>query len=378
MLTNLFKSKSMKIGIDCRMYSSKFTGIGKYTKELIENLARLDQNNQYYLYFNTEEFNQFKPIGPNFKKFEVNAPHYSIQEQTKFALALYQTNPDLVHFTHFNSPIAYLKKQITTIHDLTLHFHPGKKYTNPLARLAYKTVFRAAITKSKHIIVPTQHTAEDLHRLYPGTKNKTTTIYEGVSNNFLEFSPTQTPNLDFELPENYILYTGNWRSHKNLNNLLLAFEILKSHYNYTGKIVITGNPNSAYPETTEKVEQLKQAGLLIAPGLIPEEHLPYLYYKADCYVFPSLYEGFGLPVLEAFATKTPTVVSNSSCLTEIGQNGVLSFNPLDSQEMAFKINQAITDNQIRSNLIENGSNRLKDFSFSKMAQETLNLYQSIK
>jgi glycosyltransferase involved in cell wall biosynthesis len=367
----------MKIGIDCRMYSTKFTGIGKYTKQLVENLAKIDQINQYLLYFNKDEFHDFKPPAPNFKKYEIDAPHYSLKEQTLFALALYQTNPDIMHFTHFNSPLLYIKKQITTIHDLTLHFYPGKKYTHPLQRLAYKTIFQAAITKSKAIITPTNHTANDLIRLYPSAKNKTKTIYEGADENFLNFNPQTSPKPQITLPENYILYTGNWRSHKNLNTLLTAFEILKSQYNYTGKIVITGNPNTAYPDTMQKVEELKQKGDLIATGLLPDEQLPYLYYKADCYVFPSLYEGFGLPVLEAFATKTPCVVSNSSCLEEVGQKGVLSFNPLDSQDMAHKINQAITNPQTRSQLIEAGSARLSDFSFAKMAKETLDLYQSI-
>ena len=367
----------MKIGIDCRMYSTKFTGIGKYTKQLVENLAKIDKNNQYFLYFNQEEFKDFKVPGPNFTKFEVNSPHYSIQEQTKFALALYQTSPDVMHFTHFNSPLLYLKKQITTIHDLTLHFHPGKKYTHPLQRLAYKTVFRAAVAKSNHIITPTNHTANDLIRLYPSAKKKTSTIYEGIDDNFANFDPMMSPKPDFELPENYILYTGNWRSHKNLPNLLSAYQILKTDYNYSGKLVITGNPNSMYPETKIKIDEFKLHNEIITPGMIPEEHLPYLYYKADCYVFPSLYEGFGLPVLEAFSTKTPTVVSNSSCLQEVGGKGVLSFNPIDPQDIAHKIHQAISNPETKSKLIQAGTERLKDFSFKKMAKETLNIYESV-
>jgi glycosyltransferase involved in cell wall biosynthesis len=365
----------MIIGIDCRMYSTKFTGIGKYTKQLVENLSQIDSENQYYLYFNQEEFNNFKPPAPNFKKFEINAPHYSLKEQTTFALALYQTRPDVMHFTHFNSPACYIRKQVTTIHDLTLHFYPGQKYTKPLQRLAYKTVFQASLLKSNTIITPTKHTQKDLLKLYPSTKNKTTTIYEGTDSLFNNFNPSSDSKPEFELPENYILYTGNWREHKNLNNLISAFEILKNQYNYPGKLIITGNSSSGEQSLQGRIQKLVDQDLIITPGLIPENQLPYLYYKADCYVFPSFYEGFGLPVLEAFATKTPTVVSNSSCLEEVGQKGVLTFNPLDPQEMAIKINQAITSPETRSQLIQNGSERLKDFSFKTMAQETLKVYQ---
>lgn len=367
----------MRIGIDCRMYSTKFTGIGKYTKQLVENLAKIDHKNEYFLYFNTEEFENFKGLAPNFHKIEVNAPHYSLKEQTKFALALYQTNPDIVHFTHFNSPILYFGKQITTIHDLTLHFYPGQKNRSLLHKLAYKLIFRATITKAKKIITPSKHTAKDLNTIYRGTKKKTHTIYEAADELYTNFDSTKTPQLDFKLPEKYILYTGNWRSHKNLNNLVLAIEILKTHYNYTGKLVITGNSSSAEPDLVQKIESLKQKNLIVTPGMIPEEHLPYLYYKADCYVFPSLYEGFGLPVLEALATNTPTVVSNTSCLPEIGQNAVLTFNPRDPQDIAHKISQTINDPKTRSTLIQEGQKRLQDFSFQKMAQETLKLYESV-
>jgi glycosyltransferase involved in cell wall biosynthesis len=367
----------MRIGIDCRMYSTKFTGIGKYTKQLVENLAKIDQENEYFLYFNKEEFENFRPLAPNFHKIEVNAPHYSLREQTKFALALYQTKPDIVHFTHFNSPLLYFGKQITTIHDLTLHFYPGLKNNGLLHKLAYKLIFRSSITKASKIITPSKHTAKDLNELYPRTSQKTATIYEATDELFTKFDPTKKPNLTFELPENYILYTGNWRSHKNLNNLILAFEILRTHYNYTGKLVITGNPSSAEPDLFSKIEKLKQQNLIVTPGMIPEDHLPYLYYKASCYVFPSLYEGFGLPVLEALATNTPTVVSNTSCLPEIGDKAVLTFNPRDPQDIAHKINQAINDPEIRSNLIQEGQKRLQNFSFKKMAEETLELYKSL-
>jgi glycosyltransferase involved in cell wall biosynthesis len=358
------------------MYSTKFTGIGKYTKQLIENLAKVDSHNQYLLYFNSEEFNNFKPPASNFTKYEVNAPHYSLKEQTLFAFVLYQTKPDIMHFTHFNSPFLYFRKQVTTIHDLTLHFYPGQKYTNPIQRFAYKSVFRAAITKSKKIITPTIHTANDLSRIYPGSKKKTITIHEGTDENFNNFTPDKVPNFSFELPQEYILYTGNWREHKNLNNLISAFEILKNQYDYTGKLIITGNPNSGDQKLQDRISKLVKAGSVITPGLIPEEQLPYLYYKASCYVFPSYYEGFGLPVLEAFATKTPVVVSNNSCLPEVGQNAVLTFNPEDPQEIAIKINQVLTNPETRSKLIEAGTNRLKDFSFEKMAKETLEIYNA--
>ncbi len=357
------------------MHSTKFTGIGKYVEQLIKNLALIDQENQYILYFNSPEFENFTPPGPNFKKYLVNAPHYSLKEQTKFPLAIHQTNPDVVHFPHFNSPIGTFRKQVTTIHDLTLHFFPGRKYTKPHQRIAYKAALYSALRKSNKIITVSNNTEKDLHKLYPFTKKKTQTIYEGVDSLFVH--TPDIPKLTFDLPKKYLLYTGNWRSHKNLTNLIIAFQILKDDYNYAGKLILTGTEDPIYPETRNKIREYDLENQIITPGLIPEDHLPYIYSKADCYVFPSLYEGFGLPVLEAFGSRTPVACSNTSCLPEIGGDAILTFNPLDPQEIALKVNEVLTKKGLRDDLIEKGLQRLNDFSFEKMARKTLTLYNSV-
>jgi len=250
----------MKIGIDCRMYSTKFTGIGKYVQQLVYHLSKIDQKNTYFLYFNEPEYSNFNSQNPNFHKILVNAAHYSIQEQLKFPRIIRKTNPDLVHFTHFNTPFLTLRPQITTIHDLTLNFFPGKKFNRFHERLAYKAILQKTLRFSKHIINVSKHTENDLHRLYKFTKKKTSTIYLGVGDTFLNFDPSQSVNLDFKLPKNYLLYTGNWRNHKNLPNLIKAFSILKKEYKYNGKLVITGNENPLYPETRIKIlkEKLEQ------------------------------------------------------------------------------------------------------------------------
>lgn len=357
------------------MHSTKFTGIGKYTQQLIKHLAKIDKQNTYLLYFNNPEFESFQPKSDNFHKILVDAPHYSLKEQTKFPLVIHKTNPDLVHFTHFNSPLLSIKPQVTTIHDLTLNFYPGKKYNKTYQRLAYKGILHKSLKASKRIIAVSKNTEQDLHKLYSFTRKKTTTIYEGVDEIFQQ--DIQKPDLEFELPKKYLLYTGNWRSHKNLPNLIKAFHILKEEYNYKGKLILTGKPNPLYPQTKSTITRYKLNDDVIMPGLIPEGHLPYLYQQAQCYVFPSFYEGFGLPILEAFATKTPVCTSNTSCLPEIGGNATLTFNPNDPTEIALRINQILTTKDLREKLIQNGTERLQEFSFQKMAQQTLEVYNSL-
>lgn len=364
-----------RIVIDCRMYSTKFTGIGKYTQELIKNLAELKSNHEFLLLFNSDEYKTFTPPAANFHKIEVNCPIYSLKEQTKLPLFLYQLKPDLVHFTHFNAPILYFKKQITTIHDLTLNHDKGRKFSNLAQRFAYQLTLQSVLFKSKKIITVSKSTANDLAKTYPFTKKKIQTIYLGLDE--IYYKPElQTSHLP-DLPKNYILYTGNWRSHKNLPNLIKAFFALKKDYKYSGKLVLTGRPDDKYPETLEKISELGLEQDVIKIGLVPDATLPALYHKAEAYVFPSLYEGFGLPILEAFATATPVVASNIDTLNEIGGEAILTFNPIDPQDIAHKTNMAITDKNKRTEMITSGLARLKDFSFEKMARQTLDQYNSI-
>jgi glycosyltransferase involved in cell wall biosynthesis len=347
-----------KIAIDCRMFSSKFTGIGKYTQELITNISKQDTKNTYYLLFNTEEFNNFKLPGKNFHKLEVNCPIYSLKEQFKLALVLYQLNVDLVHFTHFNASVFYLKKQILTIHDLTQQFY--KNETNPIKYLLYKIVLMFNLLKAKQIITVSNSTKKDLNTEYKFTTKKSQTIYLGVDEHF-----NQNITDQLKLPGNYILYTGNRKKHKNLQNLFKAFSILQNEYKYEGSLIITGTL-----DPTLKIKDLIQI------GFVPDENLPELYKKATVYVFPSFIEGFGIPILEAFACQTPTAVSNTGSLPEIGQDAVLTFNPNDPQDIAHKIYTIISNEPTKQKLIAKGNERLKEFSFQKMATQTLKLYKS--
>ncbi len=366
------KTKPIKIGIDCRMYSKKFTGIGRYINQLIFHLSKIDNTNQYYLFLNKDDFHELKSPSPNFHKILVNAPHYSFREQTTFLYHLYRQNLDLVHFTNFNHPLLYLKSQVTTIHDLTLNFYPGKKFQSPIYKLAYKLILWAATIKSKAIITISKNTQKDLQQFYPKSKNKTHIIYNGVDQTFLK----NTQKSSLKLPSEYLLYTGNWRVHKNLINLVKGFKLLKEKHNYQGQLLLTGKPNPLYPETLNFIQSQKLQNDVQLLGLVEEEELPHLYKNATAYIFPSLYEGFGLPILEAYASKTPVCCSNTSCLPEIAGQGALFFNPNSPQDIAKTINTLLTSPQLQKDLINKSQKQLKKFSFATMAQKTHNLYIS--
>jgi glycosyltransferase involved in cell wall biosynthesis len=369
----------MKIGIDCRMYSTNFTGIGRYVYELTRHLFKIDKKNEYVLFFNEPQFNDFEPETANIKKILVNAHHYSFQEQIKFLKLINREKLDLMHFTHFNAPIFYDKPFTVTIHDLTLSFFPGKKMNNFFYRTAYNLTIKNAVKKSKKIIAVSNNTKEDIQTIYQIDPKKIAVIYEGVDQKFHSKVDEHTIAASikmYKINRPYILYTGVWRSHKNLPRLIKAFHILKSEYGFDGDLVITGRHDPLYaPDLLENIISLKLEPNIIFTGMVDEEELITLYNGASLYAFPSLYEGFGLSPLEAMQCGTPVAASNTSCIPEIcGEKNALYFDPQDPYDMAEKIFQILSQKTLRENLIKSGLSHVKKFSWKKMAEETLKIY----
>lgn len=370
------------IGIDCRMYSSRFTGIGRYVYELTSNLFKIDDKNHYVLFFNDPEFDAFTPPNERVTKVRANAPHYSLAEQTKLLFQLRKQKLDLMHFTHFNAPILFKHPSIVTIHDLTLSFYPGKKMTSPLFRYAYKKTISSAVKNAKKLIAVSKNTKKDMENILETDPAKVHVIYEGVNANF---RPIEDETYKMKLKEKlgiadpFLLYTGVWRTHKNLQNLIKAFAILKKEYGYPGHLVITGKHDPTYaPEIFKLTSDLRLTEEIIFTGMVEELELIALYSAAQVYVFPSLYEGFGLPPLEAMQCGTPVAASNASCVPEIcGEDNALFFNPKDPRDMADKIFTITSETTLRDRLIERGFQRVKQFSWEKMAKETLALYNEI-
>ncbi len=385
MLLPLNHHKSMRIGIDCRMYSSHFTGIGRYVFELVENLQKIDHENQYFLFFNQPEFNNFQAENLNFHKELVDVKHYSFAEQFKFKKILEMYNLDLMHFTHFNAPIFYRRPSVVTIHDLTLHFFPGKKMTSIFHRLAYAMTIRSSVKKARKVIAVSRATARDVEEILHVPLSKMQVIYEGVN---ADFKPVNNQSLlthtlnKYQIHKPYLLYTGVWRDHKNLKGLLKAFQLIYKKHDL--QLVITGRKENVYADQIFNLarelglmgdnQSAQETPRVIFPGLIGEDELIVLLNAAHAYVFPSFYEGFGLPPLEAMQCGTPVVASNVSCIPEICGNNAVYFDPHSPEDMALAIEKLINDQDLYNRLVSSGLEHVKKFSWAKMARETHQLY----
>jgi len=318
--------KTLKIGIDARMFSDAFTGIGRYNYELTKRLftqKTLDGKKlEWVIFLNDPQFGEFD-FPAQVKKVRVNAGHYSGAEQSKFLAQLYKENCDLVHFTHFNLPLGYIKPFVVTIHDTTISFYPGKKMNAWWRKAAYGAVIRRAVRASRHIITVSAHTKSDVVKLFKANGDKISPIHIAPSSEFKPVSEAlqQAVKQKYALTHEFLLYTGNWREHKNLVGLVKAFGVLKKDSQFKNlQLVITGKEDPFYPEVKQTIKDLNLEASIKLVGLVSIEDLVALFNAATVYVCPSFYEGFGLPPIEAMGCGTPVATSNTASLPEVCGN----------------------------------------------------------
>lgn len=369
--------KPVKIGIDARMFSDAFTGIGRYTYELTHRFFEMHPDVEWVLFLNEPQYSQFD-FPANVRKVRVNAPHYSFAEQTRFLRLLTREKCDLVHFTHFNVPLFYRGKFVVTIHDTTISFFPGKKFKSWWRRAAYRLVISRAISRAKKVITVSHNTAADVQKLFSVSREKVIPIWNGIGTDFHPCSETEHERVrrKFQLSPQFLLYTGVWREHKNLVGLLRAFALLKSSHPDL-QLVITGREDPHYPEVLSTIRELGLSESVKCVGLVDFPDLQALYSAATVYVFPSFYEGFGLPPLEAMAAGTPVAASNSSAIPEVCGEAAHFFNSRSPEDMARKMEEIFQDTELRAGLIARGQERIKKFDWDQSAAETLRVYGSV-
>jgi glycosyltransferase involved in cell wall biosynthesis len=389
----------MKIGIDARMLGEEQTGIGLYIKNLIENIAKLDKEDEYILFLRKEQFDSFELPEKNFKKVLADYRWYSFSEQFYFLFKLYFENLDLVHFPSFNAPIFYFKKRITTIHDLTPKYFPGHKMNSFLRRFASNMVFLRSISGSRKIISVSEYTKKEILKFYKIKSEKIEVIYQGIPNANKNTTKATAQNHqvsddrqilgDFEskkifkknflekykIRKPYIFYTGVWRNHKNIVGLVYAFERLREKYNKDILLVLGGKEDPFYPEVRKTWENLGLKDNIITPGFIKNEEMGIFLKNAEVFVLPSFVEGFGFGPLEALSYGTPVAVSDAGAMPEVLGESALYFDPNNNKDIAEKINKLLEDDGLRKALIEEGKKRLVNYTWISCTKNTLRLYK---
>ncbi len=362
----------MRIGIDARLFGNKDTGLGRYTKNLIINLGKIDKQNTYYVFGGAEAAKVTEKLR-NFNFIPLRTKIYSYSEQVINPIIFIKYKLDLLHVPHLNAPILYPKRTVITIHDLIKHFSTGTNtttlpwYQYLLKHLVYKLVVWVNIRKSITVITPSNYWKEYLQNHYHLLPNKVFVTYEGVDRDLVRDQVTTKGFANLTKP--YLVYTGNAYPHKNLRFLIDAIrEFNKQHEHQLELAVICAR--DVFLEKIPDEEFIRKLGYLADHEVIR------VYSNALALVQPSTIEGFGLTGLEAMATGLPVLSSNATCLPEIYQDCSLYFDPHDQKSLIKQIETIMTNPEIRAKLIEKGLNHVKKFSWYKMAKETLAIYKT--
>ena len=374
----------MRIGIDARFYGSVGKGLGRYTQKLIANLEKISTSygNQYFIFLRKENWEEYQPLNKNFTKVLADIPWYSIREQVIFPRILRKFNLDLVHFPHFNVPYFFSGKFVVTIHDLILFHFPTRRASTlsplfyRLKLAAYKIVIRNAIKDSKAILAVSAHTKKDILKHFKINPDKVFVTHEAVD--LLPAIPSDLPRQEvlkkYGIMKPYILYVGNAYPHKNLDVLATAFrEVTRKHPLL--RLVLVGKEDYFYRRLKKFVRDGRIKNIVFA-DFVNDNHLPIFYQEAQAYVFPSLYEGFGLPPLEAMCEGTPVISSSSSCLPEILGEAAHYFDPKATGEIAEAMEKVLIDKELREKLISAGRKQIKKYNWGKMARQTLKIYEA--
>ena len=377
---NNMKTKPKTIGIDARMYGYAQTGIGNYIRHLLQCIFEMDKKNEYVIFLMPEEYDKFDLPNKRIRKMKVSAKWYGWKEQLLFPFQLYKERLDLMHFTHFNSPILYFKRSIVTIHDITPFFFPGHKMRSIIRRIGFRTVFFSSVKKASKVIAVSENTKNDIANYFKIKKNKINVIYEGTDSQFKVISDNQKITdikKRYNITKPFIFYTGVWRNHKNLVGLIKAFEILRNKHKLDYQLALGGKEDPYYPEVRETWEKLGLESEIIRTGFIDQKDLPLFYNAAKAFIIPSFYEGFGLIGLEAFSCGIPVISSNTTSLPEILGNAAIYFDPNSPEEMAEKIKLVLTDKKLYNKLKDKGFKQVEKYSWEKMGKETMDVYGKI-
>ncbi|MFP4514481.1 MAG: glycosyltransferase family 4 protein [Parcubacteria group bacterium] len=382
------KSNKKRIGIDARFYGPIGKGLGRYTKEIVDNILRMDSENFYVIFLSPENYDLFSSEKENVKKVLVKSRWYSFAEQIFFPWQIYKEKLDLIHFTHFNVPVLTKVNFIVTIHDLILTRFPTQKASllpplyYKIKYLAYKFVISMAIARAEKIIAVSEFTKKDIEKKFKVKKDKINVIYEGVSDLVLDDNVNRDSDKkllkDYKIGDNrYLLYVGNAYPHKNLEGLLDIFKKLKKDFPSL-LLVLVGKNDYFYKRLKKHAESLELSDKdVIFADYVPDKDLASLYRNALAYVFPSLYEGFGLPPLEAMAYDCPVVSSNQASLPEILGDSVLYFDPYKNIDAYEKIKKIIKNKHLRKDLIEKGKVQIAQYHWFSSAHSTYRLYLEI-
>src|SRR5688572_17871027 len=368
----------MRVAIDTRKIHD--FGIGTYIRNLLRQLARIDRDTEYVLLCREPDLGIAAQLGPNFRTVLESSRNYSVREQFHVPWVLRQLRPDLYHAPHYVLPPAVRCRSVVTIHDC-IHLMFPQYLPNRLAYAYARASMWAAARRSDRILTVSEASKRDILHFFNVPPEKIVVVYNAIDEHFWVTPPEERVarvRERYQLDHKFVLYVGNIKPHKNLERIIEAFdEVRKDDVDGDLKLLIIGDEISKLPSLRRAVHRHKLHKQVRFLGYLPDETLAILYRLASVFVFPSLYEGFGLPAVEAMASGTPVVTSNLSSLPEVTGDAAVLVDPYDVDSIAHGIRRVLTDPALAAEMRRKGLERAREFSWERSVAQTREVYAAV-
>jgi glycosyltransferase involved in cell wall biosynthesis len=382
--------KPMKVAIDVRR--ARHYGVGTYIRNIVNHLGRADGGARYLLFGDARDRDQFDTLPENFEWAEHSFPLESFRDQLLIPLLLRNREVDVLHVPWLYSPFAAPCPVVITVHDLTelIEPHAGLHAAQPPGsrrrpQSLRRQLGRRALARAARIFAVSEASKRELIRVFGLPEEKIEVVYNALDERFLtEPLPADADRIleRHAIDYPFVLYAGNIRPQKNLSRLIEAFAVVKGElrdHPQLGnlKLIVIGDELAKHPDLRRAVVRTRMREEVRFLGFVPHGVLRVFYARARAFLFPSLYEGFGLPPLEAMAHGTPVVTSNVSSLPEVFGPAALLVNPENVFDIARGIRTVLTDELLRAELIKRGPERVKLYSWERAAGQIRRVYEEV-
>ena len=367
----------MRIAIDLRKLHDH--GIGTYIRNLVRYLARLDHETEYILLCRPPDCGLTAELGENFRAVPANALPYSIREQVQLPLQLTRERVDLFHAPHYVLPTLAPCRSVVTIHDC-IHLMFPQYLPNRLAYAYARSILWTASRRASRVMTVSEASKRDIVQFLGIPGDRVVIIPNGIDERF-----NTPPNEEevarvrarYQLDAPFVLYVGNVKPHKNLERLIDAFYRVRQELGDDLRLLLIGDDISKYATFRRAVHRYQLHKYVRFLGFVPDETLAVLYRLAHVFAFPSLYEGFGLPPLEAMASGTPVVTSNVSSLPEVVGDAALLVDPYDPAAIAAAIRRVLTEPGLSADLRRRGLERAREYSWERSVKRIRQIYGEV-
>jgi glycosyltransferase involved in cell wall biosynthesis len=361
-------------------------GIGTYIRSLVQALGAIDRTTQYTLVSGPADARALEGLPENFRSALYARSDHSALDHAAFPIFLRGLSPDLVHIPLNRVPLLMIKPYVVTIHDMANIFFEQEASSLRMQLRRYR--FRRGLVRANRVIAVSEATKRDVENQLGVPSGRITRVYNAPDPGFFNRAgapggPEQQLTLErYQINYPFLLYAGNIRKHKNIPRLVEAFAVVRdqlaAHPVYKDlRLVIIGDTISQYPSVRQAVIKSRVENVVRFLGFVPFETLRCFYESAAGFVFPSRYEGFGLPPLEAMACGTPVVTSNVSSLPEVVGDAAIQVNPENVFDIARGISDLLLDEELRARLIRRGREQAARFSWNWTARQVLEIYKDV-